>query len=176
MDMILGSMRADDSLDKHFRVVGPSGTSKTIALNTFAKRFNDQYHSVIVPMSSYLIIQNLKKTIESYYILKRKNLLEPIEKEKRVVLMIDDLHLQANLKLDILEFLRTWCMSKGYYDVQKGYFKNIGNFGTIMAENSEYRKSFCKFSGKEPIESRFLYYSNTIYIEEYDLERYKLFI
>ena len=41
MDMVLGSLRHDDSLDKHFRIVGPSGTSKSIALATFLKKYSD---------------------------------------------------------------------------------------------------------------------------------------
>lgn len=62
--------------------------------------------------------------------------------------MIDDLHLQSNMKVNILEFLRTWCVSKGYYDIKRGFFKNIGEFGTIMAENSEYRNTYCKAEGR----------------------------
>jgi len=50
--------------------------------------------------------------------MKRRNLLEPRDKERPIILIIDDVHLQANLTVNILEFLRTWCMSKGYYDIQ----------------------------------------------------------
>jgi hypothetical protein len=67
-------------------------------------------------------------------------------------------------------------MSKGYYDIQRGFFKNIGSFGTIMAENSEYRKTYCKFEGTSPLESRFLFYANTIYLDEYDFDKYKTFV
>ena len=150
MDMILGSLRYDDTaLDKHFRVVGPSATSKTIAVTTFMKRFSEQYQAVQVPMSAYLTFERLKSSVESYYQAKRRNLLEPVDKDKKVVLMIDDLHLRDNVNSgDVLEFLRTWCMSKGYYDLGKGFFKNIGQFGVVMAENSEYRKSYCKLEGR----------------------------
>ena len=41
MDMILGGLKYDDSLDKHFRILGPSGTSKSIAINTFIKKYSD---------------------------------------------------------------------------------------------------------------------------------------
>jgi hypothetical protein len=68
-------------------------------------------------------------------------LYEPKDKEKKIILIIDDLHLQSNLSINVLEFLRTWCISKGYYDVKSGIFKNIGDFGTLMAENSDYRRS-----------------------------------
>lgn len=90
-------------------------------------------------MSSYLTLEKLKNEVENHYIPKRRNQLEPADKSKKIVFIIDDLHLQSNLKVNILEFLRTWCVSKGYYDIKRGFFKNIGDFGTIMAENSEYR-------------------------------------
>ena len=139
MDMLLSATKYDNSLDKHFRMVGASATSKSTALHTFAKKFTDEYITVIVPMSSYLTLDKLKKTVEKNYIAQRRNQLEPIDAKKKVVLLIDDLHLQTNLRLNVLEFIRTWCVSKGYYDIQKGFFKNIGEFATISAENSDYR-------------------------------------
>ena len=111
--------------------------------------------------------------------MRRRNLLEPRDKERPIVLMIDDVHLQQNMSVNILEFLRTWCMSKGYYDLQQGFFKGIGNFTTVCAENTDYRRSEqTKFPGRHPIQSRFLFYCNSIYLDEYDstgLERYKVF-
>ena len=68
-------------------------------------------------MSSYVTIERIKETVESYYLSKRRNLLEPKDKDRSIVLMIDDVHLQTNMNINILEFLRTWCMSKGYYDI-----------------------------------------------------------
>ena len=148
MDMILGGLKYDDSLDKHFRVLGPSGTSKSIAINTFIKKYNDQYKGIILPMSCYLTLDKLKDEFETHYTAKRRNQLEPTDKTKRVIFIIDDLHLQSNLQINVLEFLRTWCVSKGYYDLKRGFFKNIGDFGTVMAENSDYRVNYCKMPGR----------------------------
>lgn len=92
-------------------------------------------------MSSYITIKRIKDTVEKLYFTKRRNLLEPIDKERPIVLIIDDVHLQSNLKVNVLEFLRTWCMSKGYYDIEQGFFKGIGHFTTVTAENSEYRRT-----------------------------------
>lgn len=39
--------------------------------------------------------------------------------------MIDDLHLQSNLKINIVEFMRTWTQSNGYFDVGEGFFKRV---------------------------------------------------
>ena len=52
---------------------------------------------------------------------------------KKVVIMIDDLHLQSNLKINIVEFMRTWTQSNGYFDVGAGFFKRITDFSIIMA-------------------------------------------
>lgn len=90
--------------------------------------------------------------------------------------MIDDIHLQGNLKTNVLEFIRTWCVSKGYYDIDKGMFKNVGSFGTIMSENSDYRVNYCKHENKAPVTSRFTFYANTLYVDEYDFDRYKIFV
>jgi hypothetical protein len=67
--------------------------------------------------------------------------LEPRDKSRPIVLIIDDVHLQANLNLNILEYVRTWCMSRGYYDLQQGFFKGVGHFTTVSGETSTYRKS-----------------------------------
>lgn len=84
--------------------------------------------------------------------------------------------MQSNLQTNVLEFIRTWSISKGYYDAFNGSFKTIGHFNTAMAENSEYRRTMCKAEGKEPLESRFLFYANTLYQDELDLDRYKIFV
>ncbi len=68
-------------------------------------------------MSAYVTIERIKETVEDFYVLKRRNLLVPKEKDRPIILIIEDVHLQSNLKVNILEFLRTWCMSKGYYDI-----------------------------------------------------------
>lgn len=73
MDTIFSSMKHDDSLDKHFRLLGPSATSKSIILNTFIKKNNDCYEGVSVPMSAYLSLDRLKKVIEQNYTSRRRN-------------------------------------------------------------------------------------------------------
>ena len=48
-----------------------------------------------------------------------------------------------------------------------------------MAENSEYRKSYCKVDKTMTSvddKSRFVFYANTLYIDEYDFDRYKIFV
>ena len=122
MDILVGvaSRYEDNILDnKHFRALGPIASGKTFAVNTFFRKINaeQRFQLVQVPMSAYVTIEKIKMTMEPLYIYKRRNLLEPKDKERPIVIIIDDCHLQSNLKVNILEFLRTWCMSKGYYDI-----------------------------------------------------------
>ena len=134
----------ENQLDnKHFRALGPSGSGKSFVVNTFLKKINgDSKFSLFqIPMSSYVTIERIKETVEGFYILKRRNLLIPKDKERSIVLLVEDVHLQSNLKVNILEFLRTWCMSKGYYDIDQGFFKGVGHFTTVTTENSDYRRN-----------------------------------
>lgn len=94
--------------------------------------------TVSIPMTAYLTMDRLRSKIEEQYISKRKNTLVPADPSKRIVLVIDDIHLQRNLKIEVLEFIRAWSICRGYFDVSAGFFKKVGEFGTIMAENSEY--------------------------------------
>ena len=87
----------------------------------------------MVPMSSYLSFDRLRKVVEKQYVAKRKKIFEPRNSNKKVVIMIDDLHLQSNLNINIVEFMRTWCQSNGYFDVGAGFFKKITDFSIIMA-------------------------------------------
>lgn len=130
-------------------------------------------------MSAYVTIERIKENVEELYFNKRRNLLEPKDKERPIVLLVEDVHLQSNLTVNILEFLRTWCMSKGYYDIQQGFFKGVGQFVTACTENTDYRRAeTLKFPGRAPLNSRFLFYANSIYLDEFDAsgtERFKSF-
>lgn len=83
----------DGPLDKNFRVLGPQGTSKSVILNTFIHRSQEQFDSIMVPMSSYLSFDRLRKVIEKQYVAKRKKMFAPKNENKKIVIMIDDLHL-----------------------------------------------------------------------------------
>ena len=67
--------------------------------------------------------------------------------------------MQRNLKVEVLEFIRSWSIAKGYFDVPAGYFKRVNEFGTVLAENSE----FIATSKKS---ERFLFHTTTLYCDE----------
>ena len=84
-------------------------------------------------MSAYLSFDRLRKVVESHYIAKRKKAFVPKDEAKKVLIMIDDLHLQSNLRINLVEFMRTWTAAGGYFDVSAGFFKKIADFSVIMA-------------------------------------------
>ena len=128
-----------------------------------------QTNAVSVPISAYLTLERFVEKIEENYKYKRQNTLVPKDPTNKILFVIDDIHLVKNLKLDLLEYFRSWCLNKGYYDTQNGYFKNIGQFGTIMAENIKYKPTVNK-------SDRFLFYVNSIYTEEIGMDKFKHFV
>lgn len=169
-------MKFDPELDKNFRVLGPQGTSKSVILNTFIQRQEENLESIIIPMSGYLSFEQLRKVVESRYMAKRKKKYTPKNELKKILIVIDDIHLQSNIKLNILEYFRTWTQSNGYFDVGAGFFKQISDFSILMAQNSTYRIEKCQQAGRQPLKNRFLYYTNTQYIDEIPIDKYKPFI
>lgn len=176
MEQLTDYMKHDSELNKNFRVLGPQGTSKTVILNTFIHRQQEQFDSIMIPMSGHLSFERLKQVVEKQYVAKRKKIFTPKNPSKKIVIMIDDLHLQSNLNINIVEFMRTWTASNGYFDVGAGFFKRIADFSIIMAQNSSYRVDKCKLDGREPLKNRFLYYCNTQYTDETPIEGYKAFV
>ena len=81
--------------------------------------------TISIPMSAYMTLDRLRTKIEEKYMSKRKNTLIPRDSNKRVVLVIDDVHLQKNLHVEILEFIRSWSICRGYFDIKAGFFKKI---------------------------------------------------
>ena len=84
-------------------------------------------------MSAYLSFDRVRQVVESYYVAKRKKAYVPKNENKKIIIMIDDLHMQSNLKVNLIEYIRTWTTAGGYFDVSAGYFKRITDFAVIMA-------------------------------------------
>jgi hypothetical protein len=152
-------MKYDKELNKQFRLIGPSSSSKTVILNTFASKVVIPVKPISVPMSAFMTHDLFKETIESNYRYKRQNKLTPKDPDSQILLVIDDVHMHRNLHVDLLEFLRSWCFCRGYFSTKQGFFKKIGDFGCIMAQNSNFVANTHK-------SERFLFYSTTLYCEE----------
>ena len=118
LDNQVSYMRFDKDLDKQFRLIGPSSSSKTVILNTFAGKVANSVKCISVPMSSYLTLDLFKETVEQNYRYKRQNKLIPKDRDSQILLVIDDVHMHRNLHVDLLEFLRSWCFCRGYFSVK----------------------------------------------------------
>ena len=128
-----------------------------------------QVTTLQIPMTAYLTIDRLRTIIETKYDSKRKNTLIPKDPKKKVVVVIDDIHMQRNLKVEVLEFIRSWSICRGYFDVKSGYFKRVADFGTLTAENSEFQATSKK-------QERFNFMTNTLYCDEITIDKFKPFI
>ena len=129
-------MKSDEKLDKNILIAGPPATSKTTIVKTFVASNKHAYDSVFIPLTCSLTIDKLKAEIESKYEARRKNFLEVKNTGKKVLLIIDDLHLHNNTETNFLEFIRTWSISRGYFDIRNNLFKNVADFGSVMIETS----------------------------------------
>ena len=86
-------MKRDKDLNKQFRLIGPSSSSKTVILHTFQSKMSEPTKVVNVPMTTYLTLDRLREKVEENYNYKRQNLLVPNEPGKRLLFVIDDIHL-----------------------------------------------------------------------------------
>jgi hypothetical protein len=137
-DLLVYTIDKERDLNKHLRLYGPSSSSKSVILHTFANKSTTPVKPVYIPMSAYLTTAKMRKIIEENYVAKRRSHLVPKDPKKKLVLVIDDVHMQRNLKVEVLEYIRTWSILRGYFDMQAGLFKHAEDFSTILAENSEY--------------------------------------
>ena len=87
-------MRKDGELNKHFRLVGPSGSQKSVILRHSVNKFKQPHKLLPVPMSAYLTLETLKEKVEENYEPKKKNNFVLKESGKPVLISIDDVHLQ----------------------------------------------------------------------------------
>mmetsp|Transcript_14686 Transcript_14686/g.16969 ORF Transcript_14686/g.16969 Transcript_14686/m.16969 type:complete len:186 (+) Transcript_14686:1889-2446(+) len=84
--------------------------------------------------------------------------------------VIDDLHLEDHLGSNFSEFFRMWDRYGGYYHIENGYFVNIDNLRVLCSSNPRARS-------ETPSKSdRFTYYVNSIYFDELDNDRFRMFI
>jgi len=133
METLYSTLRFDNTRDKAFRLLGPPASGKSTILQTYMKRNPERFNALWTPMSAFMSTKELKKNVEAFYSVKRKSKLEPKDPSKRVIIVIDDLHLHENYKDNLVDFIRTWTASHGYFDMKEGIFKEVGDFGVLLA-------------------------------------------
>ena len=162
-------MKFDKELNKAFRLIGPSASSKSVVLNTFANKITTPTQLVSVPMTSYLTLDVFRQKVELNYRKKRENSLVPRDAAKQILLIVDDVHMQRNSKVELLEFMRSWSFCRGYFSVERQSFKKVSHFGVITAENINYKPTSKK-------QDRFLHHTTTLYCNEIEQDQFKYFI
>lgn len=120
-------------------------------------------------MSAYLTIAKVMNVIDQHYVTARRNFFVPKDPSKRLLFVIDDVHLQSNIKVKVLEFFRSWSIARGYFDVKQSCFKRVEDFGIIMAENST-------FVPTTTDQERFMHMTTTLYCEEITVDKFRPFV
>ena len=79
------------------RFIGPSSSSKTVILQTFASKMLVPTKVISVPISAYLTLDRFKEKVEENYRYKRQDTLVPKDPSKKILFVIDDIHLVRNV-------------------------------------------------------------------------------
>lgn len=81
------------------------------------------------------------------------------------IIFIDDLHLQSNLTVDVLEYLRMWNKNGGHYNVPAKSFDSLSNLKTLMTFDLKYGiQSMKSLKNIDISQNRYTYYCHSIYI------------
>ena len=155
--------------DTNFILFGKAATQKTTILNTFARKNEETLRCIKIPMTAFLSVQKLQGKVEQYYTHKRKNRMQEMDWKKNVF-MIDDVHLQTNLSNDIVGFFDNWSTIRGFYDFKAGLFKHVNEVRSIMAMTQGYKEA-----DRMHKDYRGVYYSTTMYCEEFNTDKIKIF-
>ena len=71
-----------------------------------------------LPMSCYMTLPKLKSEIRNFAGGVNR-------KSDDTLILIDDLHLQSNIKVDILDYLRMWSKNRGHYNIKEKSFDSF---------------------------------------------------
>ena len=146
-------------------IVGDTPTFKTTILNSISHKYSNK--KMWLPMSCYLTLSDLKSEINKFAGGVKK-------KDEDSVILIDDLHLQSNLNVDVLEYLRMWNKNGGHYNIRSKSFDSLSNLRTVMAFDLKYGiQSSKNIRNIDISRNRFTYYCHSIYIPPIHKSRMK---
>lgn len=66
-DLLVFTIDKEHELNKHLRLYGPSSSSKSVVLHTFATKSSTPVKPVFIPMSAYLTTIKIREVIEENY-------------------------------------------------------------------------------------------------------------
>ena len=111
---------------------------KTVSTRAFAiSRGQVDYTCKFIGASGWLHINTLREFIETYYDGRRKNILTP-KGWKKMVFIVDDLHLAHKVNPQLLEFLRIWNNTKTYFDTANMVLKSVVDFRLLLTYRPDY--------------------------------------
>jgi hypothetical protein len=108
------------------------------------------------------VFEQFYKTSENRFVM------TPID-AKEPLFIIDDLNLETHYNSNYSEFFRMWDTYGGYYHLENGYFVNIDKLRLVCSSNPS-------LASKGVESNRFTYYTNTIYFDELDNDRFRMFV
>ena len=153
----------------HIMFEGKDATHKTTVLSSISKKQKQKWRSIWIPLTVTTSIDKWRKVYEKFFkTSENRFIMTPLDSMKPLFI-IDDLHLEDHLTSNISEFLRMWENYGGYYNIENGHFINIENLRVLCSRNPRMLKN------KKNID-RFTYYINTIYFDELDNDRFRMFV
>ena len=148
---------------------GKSACQKTTVLSNICHKQRMKYRSIWIPLTVSNTIEKSRKVFEQFYKTSENRFVMNSVDEYKPLFIIDDLHLERNLNSSFSEFFRMWDSYGGYYHLENGYFVNVEELRLLMSINPEMNKSKSK-------SDRLTYYTNTIYFDELDNDRFRMFV
>lgn len=136
-------------------IVGDTSTFKTSILKSISYKYGCK--KLWLPVSWYMTLPKLKSEIFNFSGGINK-------KHEDSIILIDDIHLQSNLNIDMLDYLRMWTKNRGHYNVQSKSFDSLGTLKTIMTFDLKRIFKVSKDRSIDISQNRFTYYCNSIYI------------
>ena len=165
--LLFDTLMSKKSYNIHFE--GKGACQKTTVLSNISNKQRSKFRSIWIPLTISNTIEKSRKVFEQFYkTSENRFILTPIDSYKPLFI-IDDLHLEENVKTSFSEFFRMWDTYGGYYHLENGYFANVEELRLLCASNPQVKRS-------KSHSDRLTYYTNTIYFDELDSDRFRMFV
>eukprot|EP00742_Colponemidia_sp_Colp-10_P007220 GILJ01007760.1.p1 GENE.GILJ01007760.1~~GILJ01007760.1.p1 ORF type:complete len:2640 (-),score=434.68 GILJ01007760.1:74-7498(-) len=156
--------------DKHALCIGPTGTGKTVNINTLLlKGMKEVYQAVYVTFSARTSVNQTQDFLDSKMERRRKGVFGP-PAGKKFILFVDDVNMPQRERYFAqppIELLRQWMDYDGWYDRKGLAFRKIQDVTCVGAMGPP-------GGGRNPVTPRFLRHFNLIGITELDDDSMKV--
>ena len=154
----------------HILFEGAKASHKTTVLSNISRLKKYNYRSIWIPMNATVTIDKARYVFEQFFkTSENRFIMTPVDEMKHIFI-IDDLHLEDSLNTKFSEFFRMWDTYGGYYHIENGFFVNIDKLRLMLSKNNEPNPRQTRAN------DRLTYYINSIYFDELDNDRFRMFI